>query len=62
MGRSLFRLCACGLTWQMRELVEELVFNAGKLVVGMVRGGLRRRGLPLSSPLLLLGRPAKPRP
>ena len=62
MGRSLFRLCACGLTWQMRELVEELVFHAGKLVVGMVRGGLRRRGLPLSSPLLLLGRPAKPRP
>lgn len=38
MGRSLCMciLYACGLTWQMRELVEELVFHAGELVVGMV--------------------------
>lgn len=54
-------LCACGLTGQMRELVEKLVFHAGELVVGMVRGRLRRWGLPLSPPLLL-GRPAEPRP
>lgn len=50
-----------GLTWQMRELIEELVFHAGELMVGVVRGGLWRWGLPLFLPLLL-GRPAGPRP
>lgn len=48
------------LTRQMRELVEEFVFHAVELVVGVVGGGLRRRGLLLSP--LLLGRPADPRP
>lgn len=48
------------LTRQMRELVEEFVFHAAELVVGVVGGGLRGRGLLLSP--LLLGRPADPRP
>ncbi len=46
------------LTWQVRELIEELVLHAGELVVGVVRGGRGRRWLPL----LLFGRPAEPRP
>lgn len=53
--------CVSGLTWQMCELIEELVFHAGELMVGVVRGGLRRRGFPLFLPLFL-GRPAEPRP
>lgn len=50
------------LTWQMRELIEELVFHAVKLMVGVVGGGLWG-GLPLPLPFPpLLGRPAGPRP
>lgn len=48
------------LTRQMRELIEEFVFHAVELVVGVVGRGLWRRGLLLSP--LLLGRPADPRP
>lgn len=50
----------CVHTWQVCDLIEELVLHASKLVVGVVRGGrVRRRGLPLH---LLLGRPTGPRP
>lgn len=56
----MFYTALCVHTRQVRDLVEELVLHAGKLVVGVLWGGrARRRGLPL---LLLLGRPAEPRP
>lgn len=44
------------LTWQVCELVEELVLHAGELVVGVVRRGWRRPRLPLLFPR----RPPKP--
>lgn len=62
LGRIQRFTSVCGrvLTRQMRELIEEFVFHAVELVVGVVGGGLWRRGLLLSP--LLLGRPADPRP